>query len=133
MSDRTFAGSESAQRRAAAIKSGALSETRVAPLSRGIYQRLRRRVSRASGPTHPVQRLRLELLARVLARIQLADQWFVTQPHELFRDPAAGEVHALVDRYMGWVAGASRMVDRLGEAGTPDDDLPALAARVRRD
>lgn len=77
---RELSPAELQQRRVAALKSGAFSEAKMAPLSRTIYVRLRRRVSRASGPTHPVQRLRLELLARILARIQLADEWFARQP-----------------------------------------------------
>lgn len=125
---------ERRQRRRAALKSGARSEAKVVPLSKVLYRRLRRKLNKVDGRTHPVTRMRLELLARVMARIQLADEWLAKQPHQLFKDQTMGAVHALTDRYMTWVSVASRMVDRLPESSgrALEEDLPAIAARVRR-
>jgi hypothetical protein len=134
MTDRTLSAREVEQRREAKLKSGAFSEAVIVPLSKVLYRRLRRRMNEAGGKTHPVTRLRLELLARVLARIQLADEWLARQPHQLFRDTTTGEVHALIDRYVSWVSVAARMVDRLPESSSRalEEDLPAIAAKVRR-
>ena len=70
MANRPLSARGVEQRRQARLKSGATSEAVVVPLSKVLYRRLRRRMNAAGGKT----RLRLELLARVLARIQLADE-----------------------------------------------------------
>lgn len=135
MSSRPLSAQALAQRRFAAVKSGAHSTTMTRPSSDRLYEHLRRRVVRASGKTNPQLRLRLRLLATILAKIELAERWLAEQDHELFRDAQAGELHPLIERVDRWVAAASPMIDRLPAAAARavEDDLPALfAGRGRR-
>lgn len=135
MSSRPLSAQQLAQRQLAALRSGAFSATATRPASDRLYEHLRRRVVRSSGPTTPQLRLRLRLLATTLAKIELAELWLAQQDHELFRDALTGEVHPLIERVDRWVAAASPMIDRLpaGAARAIEDDLPTLlAARGRR-
>jgi hypothetical protein len=134
MDDRESAESGRSQRAAAPRKSAAHSPAAVLPLQRQLYRSLRDRIRRSSGPTSAQDRLRLELLAGLLAQIVLADQWLAAQSHPLLRDVRTGAVHDLVDRRVRWTVQAARLVDKLpGALGHGEaDDLPALASRLRR-